>query len=29
MGAHLSEPITTKESEQGENEILRYGASSM
>jgi len=29
MGAHLTEPITKKESEHGENEILRFGATSM
>jgi serine/threonine protein phosphatase PrpC len=29
MGAHLSEPITLKDSEHGENENLRFGATSM
>lgn len=29
MGAHLTEPITKKDSEHGENETLKYGATSM
>lgn len=29
MGAHLTEPITEKESEHGQNEQFRFGATSM
>ena len=29
MGAYLARPVTDKESESGESEIMRYGVSSM